>query len=441
MNDNSHDSKEVLEIWRGFLKKIPDAASLTTIKDLRELHKIMELLPGEETAFIKGDEDKKAFRELIESVVEKYQTAAAASMKHGLPDAVFKSFGRGGMRAFIPYAFLDFPLAVFERPSQATSAQMELKLPSGETFMRDVYTIRHNRKLALTGRQENVLFTLLNDEFLRLTRGPGGSSILVGSVERLRELTGKRVRVSALLDDLRAIGDLRVSIRDMTKKDGVGYAIRGSMFTLDISPEPSAWSAIEDKPSGKHPFLMVINDLVAFQWMQGMYQRIDMGKFWAIPKPRDRHVYAYLLRNPSSVPVFVATFCRANGFSYVGTKQNKFHTRRAIRRSLDAVSAVTGDFMRYPGAKDWFIDTKKIGWCSGSKAMPGAPAVRRVAGFAASIPHDITQAYFRHAEKMGVDGRRLVRQVGNKLGVAYKVGGIPAYDAEVASYRAACHDW
>jgi hypothetical protein len=432
----SHDIDLAMEMCKGIVSRIPDPAALT----LKELQECVEYFRFESVCI--EERNKKSFLELIHPMLEKYRhVAAAAGMKHGLPDAVFKSFGMGGMRQFIPYAFLDFPMAVFERSSQATSAQMELKLPSGETFTRDVYTIRHNKKMALTGRQENVLFTLFNDEFMQLTRGPRGVSILAGSVERLRELTGGRVRMDALIDDLRALGDMRVAIRDMTKKDGVGYAIRGSLFTLDMTPDPGAWRSIGDAPAGKHPFVMVINDMVAFNILQGLYQRIDMGKFWAIPKPRDRHVYAYLLRHHSSVPVFVPTFCRANGFSYAGTKQNKFKTRRAIGRSLETVAAVTGDFMRYPGAGDWFIDTKKIGWCMESKAMPGKPGVRRVAGFAASIPSDITQAYFRHAEKMGVDGSRLVRQVGNKLKAAYKLGGIPAYDAEVARYRAACRDW
>jgi len=432
----SHDIDIAMELCQGVARLVPDPDALT----LKELQECVEYFRFESDCI--KDRNKKSFHELIHPMLEKYRrVAAAAGMKHGLPDAVFKSFGQGGMRQFIPYAFLDFPLAVFERPSQATSAQMELKLPSGETFTRDVYTIRHNKKMALTGRQENVLFTLFNDEFMQLTRGPRGVSILAGSVERLRELTGGRIRMDALIDDLRALGDMRVAIRDMTKKDGVGYAIRGSVFTLDMTPEPGAWKEMGSPPAGKHPFVMVINDLVAFNILQGLYQRIDMGKFWAIPKPRDRHVYAYLLRNHSSVPVFVPTFCRANGFSYAGTKQNKFKTRQAIRRSLDAVSAVTGDFVRYPSAKDWFIDTKKIGWCAGSKVIPGAPAVRRVAGFAASIPHDITQAYFRHADTMKVDGRRMVRQVGNKLKAAYKLGGIPAFDAEVVRYRAACQGW
>ena len=143
----------------------------------------------------------------VPALVDEYRRRAhAEGKKLGLPDSVFEKFGHGGMRQFVPYCFLDYPMAVFERPSQATSAQMELKLPNGETFTREVYTIRHDKKMALTGRQENVLFTLLNDEFMQLARGPGGDSMIVGSVERLRELTGGRIRMSELLNDLRAIG-------------------------------------------------------------------------------------------------------------------------------------------------------------------------------------------------------------------------------------------
>lgn len=419
-----------------------DALSLEELREYigvtQSLCRVVRAIPGQSRRAGSVDVESK--------LVELYRSKAkSAAGKLGLPAGVFERYGHGGMRAFVPYCFLDFPLAVFERPSQATSAQMELQLPSGETFKREVYTIRHNRKLALTGRQENILFTLLNDEFLQLTQGAGGASVIVGSVERLRELTGGQVRLGALLDDLRAIGEMRVSIRDMTKpKDGAPYAIRGSLFTLDITPEPGAWRAVEAAPSGKHPFLMVVNDMLAFQWLRGMYQRIDLGKFWSIPKPRDRHVYSYLVRNRASVPVFVSTFCEANGFSYVGTKQNKFKTRNAIRRSLDAVSTLTGEFMHFAGAGDWFIDRGKIGWCAESIAMPGKPGVRRIAGFAASIPADILRKYYRKATSKNMTAsevRRLVRQVGFKLKAEYKNGGIPAYDAEVARYRAEVKDW
>jgi hypothetical protein len=331
---------------------------------------------------------------------------------------------------------MDYPMAVFERPSKATSAQMELELPGGETFTREVYTIRHNRKMALTGRQENVLYTLLNDEFLQLARGHGGASMIVGSVERLRELTGNRVRMSALIDDLRALGEMRVAIRDMTRpKDEMKYAIRGSVFTLDITPEPSAWRDISATPEGKHPFVMVINDLVVFQMLKGCYERIDMEKFWSIPKPRDRHVYAWLIRNHSSIPVHTATFCCANGFVFGNSKQARYQTRRAIRASLDAVS-VTGDFQKYPGASDWFIDTRRIGWTCLLK--PG----RKLAAFKASIPDDILQAYRRQAIKHpGLDTNKLIRQVGSAFRQAYKVGGIAAYNDEVVRYRQAVKDW
>ena len=75
MKDNPTESKAVLKLWQGFLQKIPAAAALTTIEDLRELQKIVALLPGEESAFIEAGE-KKAFRELIKSVTDKLHAAA-----------------------------------------------------------------------------------------------------------------------------------------------------------------------------------------------------------------------------------------------------------------------------------------------------------------------------------------------------------------------------
>ena len=443
MNDNPTDSKAVLKLWQGFcLQKIPAAAAITTVKDFHELKKIIKILSGEETAFIKAGE-KKAFRELIKSVTDKLHAAAVIEgKKHGLPAGVFRAEGHGGKRAYIPHCFMDAPLAVFEKSSNVTSAQMELKLSSGDTFIQEVYTIRKDKKAALTGRQENILFTLLNDEFLHLVRGPAGDSVIAGDVEKLRELTGDRVRLAAILDDLRAIGETRFNIRDLTeKKDGVNYAIRGSLFTLDIMPTPGSAKAIEAAPGGKHPFRMIINNMVAFHFLRGLYQRIDLTKFWAISKPRDRHVYSYLVRNRTSVPVRVATFCRANGFTIPASRQGKFKTRQAIRNSLNAIAGVTGDFMKYPGAKDWFIDPRRIGWAVASSVLPGAPGVRRIAGFNATIPDDIVQAYFRHAKKMGVDGHRLVRGIRAKLQAGYKIAGLPEWNRIIADYRVVCRDW
>jgi len=454
MKDNPTESKAVLKLWQGFLQKIPAAAALTTIEDLRELQKIVALLPGEESAFIEAGE-KKAFRELIKSVTDKLHAAAIIEgKKHGLPAGVFRAEGQGGNRAFIPYRFTDAPLCVFEKPSQATSAQIEFNFPSGETGVQEVYTIRNNKKLALTGRQENILFTLLNDEFLHLTGGPAGAGVIEGTIEKVIEKTGGRVRLADMIDDLRAIAETRFDIRDATQKtDGVNYAIRGPLFTLDIMPTPGSAKAIEVAPRGKHPFRIIINERVTLEILMGLFQRIELTKFWAISKPRDRHVYAYLVRNRTSVPVRVATFCRANGFTIPASRQGKFKTRQAIRKSLEAVSLATGDFTRHPGSKDWFIDPRRIGWVPATAGLPSLPAtpgetqsllvpsVLKVCKFAAPVPDDILAAYRRHGKKHGIDVEPIVRRIRVKLQAAYAEGALPEYERGCAAYRVSVLGW
>jgi len=455
MNDNPTDSKAVLKLWQGFcLQKIPAAAAITTVKDFHELKKIIKILSGEETAFIKAGE-KKAFRELIKSVTDKLHAAAIIEgKKYGLPAGVFRAEGQGGDRAFIPHRFTDAPLCVFEKPSQATSAQIEFNFPSGETGVQEVYTIRNNKKLALTGRQENILFTLLNDEFLHLTGGPAGAGVIEGTIEKVIEKTGGRVRLADMIDDLRAIAETRFDIRDATQKtDGVNYAIRGPLFTLDIMPTPGSAKAIEVAPRGKHPFRIIINERVTLEILMGLFQRIELTKFWAISKPRDRHVYAYLVRNRTSVPVRVATFCRANGFTIPASRQGKFKTRQAIRKSLEAVSLATGDFTRHPGSKDWFVDPRRIGWVPATAGLPSLPAtpgetqsllvpsVLKVCKFAAPVPDDILAAYRRHGKKHGIDVEPIVRRIRVKLQAAYAEGALPEYERGCAAYRVSVLGW
>lgn len=379
--------------------------------------------------------------------------ARAEGQSKGLPAAVFDFIGAGRKRAFIPWAFLDYPLADFE--NRGRWVQQELTLDDGKVLQREVYTMRDDQKKSLTGRQENILFTLLNDQFLSLTRGPNARNLICGSVEDLRAVTGRRVRTEDLIEDLRALGHLFINVRNFARKTDDPYSISGPLFTLTMRPESGAWSVGADTipmPPGRHPFVLVINDLIAFQILRGAYQRIDLQEFWKIKKPRDRRVYAYLTRAASQLPVNWAKFATACGFVVRDNRKSKYNARRAIEASLTAVSKTTGIVTRYPGQKTWFIDRLRLGWVRAAPSLDGGSqrAVNRVARFnPRRIPEDIRAAITAAARNLNTSASvtekaaadRLVqghmRALGTRLADAYRRGGFAAWEKVVATERAA----